>query len=242
MEPESYPTKLKRDLRVSSPQPVYRALADLLEEQGFRVHEAEPPELVAGALAGTATFTGHLLGTHDFESPGAWRPLGMALIASGAVAMGVCAGLVIVNADLDNFLLVLGILAGVVLGGVGLGRLREPGRHLRRVVEVRLEGESYQAGASHSSSGTVEGQGTDLRIERTGIVSDLRVTVLTGLGTALGESGVARWLSDGEQAALAIEAGAQSASTAETALALPADQLDHQLGAVTERFALPEGM
>ena len=226
MDAERYPIKLKRDLRVSSPQPVYRALCDLLDDAGYRVHQTEAPEMVPGALPGTATFRGSVVGTLDFTTSGEHRTRAGLLIVAGLALMGVCGGLMIANADLDNFVLILGILAGIILGGMGLGQMKEGDQRLRQVVDVRMEGESYQAGASRQAPGPAE----EIRVERSGVVSDLRISVYAGVGIARGEADIARWF--GGESAAADQLG-------EATALLP--RLNLQLDAVVEQFALTDG-
>ena len=145
LDTESFPIKIKHDLRVSSPQPVYRAVADLLEEQGLRVVHSEAPEPVAGALPGTASFKGRLVGVRDIPSDQPqWART--AFLAAGVALIVVSSILIFVSSQI--FISLLGVVAGLVLAGLGIGQSRKSGQRLRHLVEIRMEGESYQAGAS----------------------------------------------------------------------------------------------
>ena len=117
MDLESYPTKLKRDLRVSSPQPLFRALADLLEESGFRLHSSEVPELKVGALPGTATFNGRLLGVRDSTERSGKGGAGIPLIAFGGIIIAVMVVLLAAVDSLDAIFPVLGMVAWRDLAG-----------------------------------------------------------------------------------------------------------------------------
>ncbi len=251
MEPESYPTKLKRDLRASSPQPLFRALADLLEESGFQVRPKRTPELEAGALPGTATFRGRLLGVLDFTEGSGSRGRGLRLAGAGVAVVAVMAGLLVGAPALDIVFPILGMVAGAVLLATGLGRLRETSQRLRRLVDIHLEGESYQAGATRGSPAGGEPSGLDLRVERSGVVSDVRITVYAGVGHPEGDEGVSRWLPRRDEAVLSLVsevAGQPARNTAPSegkALeagksGLPARRLDHQLDVIADRFTLAE--
>jgi hypothetical protein len=226
MDAERYPIKLKRDLRVSSPQPVYRALSDLLEEEGYRVLQTDALELMPGALPGTATFRGSVLGTLDFTVGGKRAASAGLLIVAGLTLLGVCGGLMIAHANLGNFILILGILAGIILGGMGLGQVKEGDSRLRQVVGMHIEGESYQGGASSQPPGPTE----EIRVERSGVMSNLRISVYAGVGIARDDTEIARWLDS--QNTAADQLGEDKA--------LPL-QLGIQLDAVVERFALTDG-
>ena len=160
MDPERYPIKLKRDLRVSSPQPLFRALADLLEEHGFQVRPKQSPELEAGALPGTATFTGRLLGLRDSTTKPGMRWQGAAAAVVGVAGMGVMAVLLATVESVDILFPILGLVVGAVLTATGLGKLLGTPQRLRRLVDVRMEGESYQAGATRATSGNLEPAGS----------------------------------------------------------------------------------
>ena len=247
MEPESYPTKLKRDLRASSPQPLFRALADLLEESGFQVRPKQTPELEAGALPGTATFKGRLLGVRDFTEGGGRRRRGLSIAGAGVAVVAVMAGLLAGVQSLDIIFPMLGMVAGAIVLATGLGQIRETSQRLRRLVDIQLEGESYQAGATRATPTGVEPAGLDLRVERSGIVSDVRITVYAGVGHPEGDEGVSRWLPQREEAVLSLvsEVSGQPARNEEKALAAgksgpPARRLDHQLDVIADRFTLAE--
>ena len=244
MEPESYPIKLKRDLRVSSPQPLYRALADLLEEQRFQVRPKQPPVLEAGVLSGTATFSARLLGVRDLPPEAGGRPGAVALLAAGAALIAAMASLLV--ASVDVLFPVLGMVGGAVLEVMGLGRLRVKRRPLRRLLDLRLEGESYHAGATKAAEGGVGSDGVDLRVERTGVISDVRLTVYAGVGYAEGDEGVSQWLPEQEEVALGLVAQVAPSTVGEQRTALPATttsgvparRLDQQLDILVEQFAL----
>jgi hypothetical protein len=247
MDPELFPTKLKRDLRVASPQPLYRALQDFLEEQGFHVDPKQPPTMEVGALPGTATFLGRLLGVQDFTqgTPNRGRSAAMLLSGSGiAVAMVV---LLVLSVTSDAFFPSLGLVVGGILGATGAGQLRAKPQRLRRLVEVYLEGESYHASAARATPSAGELVGMDLRAERSGIVSDVRVTVYAGVGYAEGTEAVSNWLSEKPEVALSM-----ITSSSPEALSLPADalpahetlklpaRLDNQLDFIIQQFQLSE--
>jgi hypothetical protein len=255
MELESYPTKLKRDLRVSSPQPLFRALADLLEESGFRLHSSEAPELEVGALPGTATFKGRLLGVRDSTERSGKGGAGIPLIAFGGIIIAVMVVLLAAVDSLDAIFPVLGMMAGGILLASGLGRLREPQHRIRRLVHIQMEGESYQAGATRASSGGLGSPGVGMRVERSGVVSDARVTVYAGVGYPQSEAQVSRWLPQREAEVKQLIADMpgqpmpkepmligdeRMALEPSRKISLPARRLNHQIGVIAERFALPE--
>ena len=238
MDLESFPFKVKRDLRVASPQPLFRSITDLLEERSFRLVQSEPPELVPGALPGTASFKAYLVGIQDFTANGAQYLRAGLFLAIGLVVIGAFSTLMVVSAAIDNFLLLLGVLAGVILGGLGIGQIRELRQRVRHLVEVRLEGESYQAGASTAGRSTPWSEGEGARVERVGIVSDVRVTLSAGVGVAKGDSEVSRWLPRRKAEVIPISSPAPGKLIAPT---LEERRLDRQLDTVIEQFALTEG-
>jgi hypothetical protein len=141
----------------------------------------------------------------------------------------------------------LGLVVGGILGLTGAGQLRAKPQYLRRLVDVYLEGESYHAGAARATQSAAEPAGVDLRVERSGIVSDVRVTVYAGVGYAEGEEDVNGWLSEKPEVALTM-----ITSSSQEALSLPAEvlpahetlrlpvRLDNQLDFIIQRFELPE--
>ena len=245
---ESFPIKIKRDLRVSSPQPVYRAVADLLEERDFRVVQSEAPEPVAGALPGTASFKGRLIGVRDIPSS---RPLraSAAFLAGGTALIVLSSILIFVSSQV--FISLLSIAAGLVLIGLGIAQFRDSGQRLRHLVEIRMEGESYQAGASRIGPSPSRDQSEGFRIERTGIVSDLRLTLFAGKGVAQGESGVSRWLPGNESEVLGAAYPSRDANERPALrqrgelvqMSGPGDgRFDRQLDGLIDQFALPEAV
>ncbi len=247
MDPALFPTKLKRDLRVASPQPLYRALQDFLEEQGFHVDPKQPPAMEASALPGTATFLGRLLGIQDFTQGTPNRGRGAAMLLSGigiAVAM---VALLVLNVTSDALFPSLGLVVGGILAATGTGQLRTKPQRLRRLVDVYLEGESYHSGAARATQSTGDPIGMDLRVERSGIVSDVRVTVYAGVGYAEGTEAVSGWLSEKPEVALSMITSSSPEALSLPAEALPAHEtpqlparLDNQLDFIIQRFQLPE--
>ena len=242
MDQESFPFKAKRDLRVAAPQPLFRAITDLLDERGFRVVSSEPPELVAGALPGTASFTGYLLGVKDAAVSKLRHLRAGTFLAVGLALTGASVSLIARNSAIDGFFLFLGTAVGAILVLLGIGQLRDLAGQVRHVVEVRLEGESYQAGASSGGPGAPWGQGEGVRVERTGIVSDARVTLSAGVGIARGDSAVSRWLPRREAEVVPMPLPARAPGRlAAPAIQEPGPRLDRQLDTVIGRFALMEG-
>ena len=242
MDQENYPFRVKRDLRAGAPQPLFRAITDLLDERGFRVVSSEPPELMPGALPGTASFKGYVLGVKDDTvsklrhlRAGAFLAVGLALAGVGLFLLGL-------NLVVDRFFLLLGSAVGVILALLGIGQFRELANQMRHVVEVRLEGESYQAGASGGGPGASWGRDERVRVERAGIVSDVRVTLSVGIGIARGDSGISRWLPRREAEVvllpLPLHLSGKQAAAVTKGLEL---RLDRQMDMLVDRFALPEG-
>ena len=222
------------------PQPLFRVITDLLDERGFRVVSSAPPELVPGALPGTASFKGYVLCVKDDTVSKLRHLRAEAFLAVGLALAGVGLFLLGLNLVADRFFLLLGFTVGVILALLGIGQFRELADQMRHVVEVRPEGESYQAGASGG------GPGERVRVERAGIVSDVRVTLSVGIGIARGDSGISRWLPRREAEAALLPlllplplhlSGKQAAAAIEG----PELRLDRQMNGLVDRFALPEG-
>lgn len=229
---DDYPVKITRDLRIGAPQPFYRAIADLLEAHGFRVSQDAAPAMASAALPGTATFHARLTAMRDARAPrtadrGAYGLLGGGIVLVLAILVLVIFGVT------DRFVVSALLLPAVVLGGMGLGRLGRAARPVRHLVEVRLEGESYVAGAVRSPAAT--GTGEESRVERAGVVSDVRATVLAGAGEPEGERGVRGWLPESQDLVFAATAGTTAAPAGPAA---PSIRLDAALDAAMARHAL----
>lgn len=225
---DDYPVKIKRDLRVGAPQPFYRAIADLLEAHGFRVTPDAAPAMTSAALPGTATFRARLTALRDARAPRAKDRSAYGLLGGGIMLVLVILVLVVIGVT-DRFIISALLLPAVVVGGMGLARLGRAPPLVRHIVEVRLEGESYAAGAVRSPAAA--GTGEDSRVERAGVVSDVRVTVLAGAGEPEGDQGVGRWLPDSQDLVFAASEAVQAAETARV-------RLDVALDAALARYAL----
>lgn len=106
-----------------------------------------------------------------------------------------------------------------------------------------MEGESYQAGASRSGPSPSRGLSEGVRVERAGIVSDLRLTLFAGRGVAQGESEVSRWLAGNEPEVFGGgnsggNAGLRRRDEQAQASGPSAGRLDWQLDELIDQFAL----
>ncbi|MBM3940160.1 MAG: hypothetical protein FJ318_04580 [SAR202 cluster bacterium] len=233
---DDYPVKLKRDMRVAAPQPVYRAVADVLEQEGFRVFDEQPPTLTNAALPGTATFRARLLAVRDFSVSVGSRE-GVWLLAAAALMVVAVVVLIIIGIT-DRFVISALMLPAIVLGGLGLGRMQQQQQMTRHLIEVRMEGESYSAGASRSAAPSA---GDDARVERSGVVSDLRITILAGAGEASGDRDVKAFTKKSEDTVFKpAERTVARVSDAPLA-AVQATRVDLAMDRAMDRFALTEG-
>jgi hypothetical protein len=227
--------KLKRDMRVAAPQPVYRAVADVLEQEGYRVFDEEAPALASAALPGTATFHARLVAVRDSTTSIGSRQ-GVWLLAAGALMIVAIMVLIMMGVN-DRFVLSALMLPAVVLGGMGLGRLGQQQRSLRHLIDVRMEGESYSAGATRA---TPSGAAQESRMERSGVVSDLRITILAGAGEPLGEREVKSFLKQSDDAVFKPTARAVRKVGEAPLATVPATRIDLAMDRAMDRFALSE--
>ena len=94
-----------------------------------------------------------------------------------------------------------------------------------------------------------------MRVERSGVVSDARVTVYAGVGYPQGEDQVSRWLPQREAEVKQLTedmpgqpmpkepmliGDEKMALKPSRTISLPARRLNHQISVIAERFALPE--
>jgi len=246
METKLFPTKVTRDLRISSPQPLYRALQDFLEQYGFQVYPKQPPELRPGALSGTANFFGQLYAIRDSELKVSGRNKSIGIVTIGIILIIAMFGL-IQSALLSDLLLpILGFLVGSILIITGAGQFRSNHRTIRHIVNIYLEGESYQAGATRGTKLPFKATGMDLRVERSGIISDARITTYTGIGYAEGWETVSAWLaeeldlfgdsaSDGKENGFILQHGKGQASSENSVLPV---RLEDQIEVIINQFEL----
>jgi hypothetical protein len=184
LQPESYPVKLKHTLRVGAPQPVYQTVACLLERAGFQVRQTRVPTPHAKTPSSADAFSGLLQGTQDLPVKNSKRTNGGLILIVALIVLGIAGGVMIVSGDVTNLLLVGLILAGTILGGLGMGQILEAAPQLRRLVEVHFEG------VSHPASGQSK------------IVSDMKATVYAGIGVAVDGENVEKWLHEHDSDAL----------------------------------------
>jgi hypothetical protein len=194
VEQQNFPLIAKHDLRVASPQPLFRSMADLLENGEFQLVQIEKPELIPGALPGTASFQAYLLGIHDFAPkntryvlPGLLMALGISIILGIATIVGR-------EVNFDGFLLILTLGLGLIMTGLGVNKIRNVGRRIRHLIDIRFEGESYKAEASTSTQNISPTYGANTRLERVGVITDVRITLSAGIGIAAGETSVSKWI------------------------------------------------
>lgn len=232
METKPFPTKLKRDLRISSPQPLYRALQDFLEQLGFQVYPKQAPELRPGALSGTADFFGQLYAIQDSELNASGRSKSTGLIAIGIMLIVAMLGLIQIAFLPDLLLPILGLLVGTILIITGAGQFRSSPRTVRRIVNIYLEGESYQAGATRGAKLPFKATGMDVRVERSGIISDARITIYMGMGYAEGQESTSSWIA--EEPGLFFG----TASDGEEGRLVLSERLEDQIEVIISQFEL----
>ena len=238
MEQQNFPSTAKHDLRVASPQPLVRSMADLLENGEFRLVRFEKPELIPGALPGTATFQAYLLGIHDFTPRKARYIIPGSLLALGiAIILGIAA-ILAQGAQFDGFLLILGLGVGLILTGFGISKFRDARHVIRHLIDIRFEGESYKAEASTSTGNISHLDGPNARLERVGVVSDVRITLSTGIGIAEGETSVSKWLPAPKTE---VSIGTPSGLNIGAFPFSPQPNLGRQLESAVAQFALTEG-
>ncbi len=155
VETEGLPRAWERAFRVGTPQPFFQAVADLLRSRGYDVEETEPPTAEADA----ANFRGGLRGVSETAINARRRKQGKLLLAAAVAAMLVMLAL-LTQGYQERSVMSPPLVAIVVLGGMGLSRLRDPARSMRRIVDVLLEGDSGDMRLSvQAGAGETEGDG-----------------------------------------------------------------------------------
>lgn len=165
-----FPMLLERDVRAESPEQVYQAVAGLLQGQGYSIRETDPPP------AGASRFRGSFRAIRDTVLDADKRRQGYIMLAAGAAITLVMLVVYITELTTNRFLASAPLLPAVLLGGLGLSRLREPAQRVRQVVVTRFE--ALGAGGG------------------------LHLTVQAGVGRAEGEDSVSGWLEEGGDPAL----------------------------------------
>ena len=169
-----FPVRLERDVRADSPQQVYLAVAGLLREQGYSIRETEP----APADARAGGFRGGFRAIRDTVLDADKRRHGYLMLAAGGVITVIMLVVYALQLTDNRILASAPLLPAVILGGLGLGRLREPAQRIRRLVDTRFE---------------VAGPGK------------LHLILLTGVGHAEGEDAVDGWIEQDEEPTLDVQ-------------------------------------
>lgn len=156
----STPIIKKWNLTVESPTKVMRALEDFLHDDlDYPITELKQPELVGTAIEGTARFEGEIRGVKSYNK----RSMISVIIGIILALLGIWA---IIEPSVSIF-------GGFLLLIVGIILLIKSKRLASIIIGIKMEGESYRAGA---------GKETDMKkdrdkTERIGVISDARLTV-----------------------------------------------------------------
>lgn len=160
------PLKHRWDFRTGSPQRVFRAISDALEDTGYAIEESQPPELKSSPITDTATFTAEAIG----------RKRGFASIwyvVEGMILVGVSVwGAIYVIAAKPDYPFTINIMPAILLAillvvifALGLALISVRKWVFIRVF-VRLEGEAYKAAAKTGEGATA-----------TDVICDTRLTI-----------------------------------------------------------------
>lgn len=153
---KEFPVRFEREVRADSPEQVYHAVAALFQHDGYDIRDAEqtPPRAAGG-------FRGGFRAIRDTVLDADKRRQGYMMLAGAAALTVVMLAVYALEITTNRFVASAPLLPIVLLGGWGLGRLREPAQRVRRIVDTRF-GPSAQADSLHlvfqAGVGKAEGQ------------------------------------------------------------------------------------
>ncbi len=134
VETEGFPFNWERVVRGAAPAQVFEAVVRLLLDSGFHLNETEAPSTGAGP----GTFSAALRGVRDRVVDAEQRRRGKIMLAgAGAIVLAVLVAVAMGAGD-SREILSPTLLVSVVLGGMGLNKLRNPADIVRRLVDVRV--------------------------------------------------------------------------------------------------------
>lgn len=170
--PTAIGVKYKWDRRIGSPRKLFRSLQDFLDEYQYEYGETRELKFDVeerGPIEGVAHFGDTIKGKKDFAR---WsKPqliVGMLLALAGIILFAYTQYLI------GAIILVLGIVLAATSR-----------KTVRRVIKLRIAGESYRAGG-HGGGSSASG------VEVVGVVSDVRLTIEAGIGSAKGEDSIGK--------------------------------------------------
>lgn len=171
---EHFPLKWKKDFRVGSPQRVFRAVMDSVEDLGYAVMEVRGLDEEMGGLllkespiSDTATFKGEVRGERVLSKG---RHKGC--VATGIVLMMLGALLVLIFVVDGNILLGAGAVVLLILGVVFLAIAS---RVSKAFLLATVEGEAYKATAKMAEHG-----------QELDVVADVRLSIQGRIGVFRG--------------------------------------------------------
>ena len=169
---------IRRDVRVGSPWKLFRALQDILEEQGY-TFTPKDLSLHSVPINDIARFREYVLGKKDLEKWRWWMlGIGMFLLLMG----------IIVAVNASSF---IGYLIGTIFGIIGIVAIFHIKKDIRRFILIEIEGEAYRAEAGH--------KGKSVHAEVLGIISDVEIRIKALVSEPKDEYGFSRPLQDKEE-------------------------------------------
>ena len=142
VEAEGFPFNWERVVRGAAPAQVFEAAMRLLLDRGFRLNQTEAPSTDAEP----GGFSAGLRGVRDQVVDAEQRRRGKLMLAgAGAIVLAVLVA-VAAGAGDSREILSPTLLVAVVLGGMGLNKLRNPADIVRRLVDVRVRDGAGEAG------------------------------------------------------------------------------------------------
>lgn len=174
-----YPLKHKWDFRTGSPQRVYRAISDALEDIGYDIEESQPPELKSSPITDTATFLAEVIARKKEFASIRMVILGICLILIGVMGIYKAVLLaipifthIIKDLEIDWTPIILSAIWWVVAFPIIAYGISLISAFSQKRVLVRIEGEVYKA-ASKIREDTAA----------TDVICDTRLTVAGGIST-----------------------------------------------------------